>query len=189
MEEHIRGINANEQSVMLKSEEFEKLVDDLLSVLDEDIRLVEKALSRLDEIRGFVIKRDEVSLRGLLKDIEGDRGYYVANESKRQQVRDELAAALGCSAEAVNLSKLERAQLRMPPEKRTALSEKKTKLKTLVEKLKTEHLRTAMLLSECVRLNRLLLKGIFGFDSQAVTYGADGNTKWQAGRSIVSARV
>ena len=84
---------------MQETEEFKKLVDDLLSVLDEDIRLVETSLSHLDGLRGLVIKRDESSLRALLATIERDRKFYVANELKRQEIRQVLAGMLGCTPE------------------------------------------------------------------------------------------
>jgi len=186
MERYIQDINAGGPEVMLNSDEAGKLVDELLAVLDEDVRLLEKTLIPLDELRGFVIKRDESSLRTLLEKIETERNAYGANEQKRRQIRQELARLLGCPAEAMNLSKLERDA---PAEKQTAVSERKTKLKGLTEKLRTEHFSTVMLLSECARLNRLLLRSVFGFSGRGVIYGADGNTKWNADRSIVSAKV
>lgn len=174
--------------MMDEKERLEKLVDDLLGALDEDARQLEATLSYLDQLRGFVIKRDESSLRALLETIEAERKFYTANESKRQRIRQELAVVLGCSREEMNLSRLE---LSVPPSRQRAVSEKKTRLRALAEKLRTEYLRTTMLLSECVRLNRLMLKGIFGAgcDRIGITYTADGNAKWQMDRSIVSAKI
>ena len=173
--------------------EFEKLVDDLLSVLDEDIRLMETALSHLDGLRGLVIKRDESCLRALLETIESGRKFYVANESKRQEIRQGLAAMLGCSLEEMTLSKLlvsaelvsakrAGAGRASATSRQIAISERKTKLKALVDKLRREHLSTMMLLSECARLNKLLLLGIFGSSDEriGVTYTAAGNTRWPA---------
>lgn len=175
---------------MQETEQFEKLVDDLLSVLDEDIRLVETSLSHLDGLRGLVIKRDESSLRALIATIERDRKFYVANELKRQEIRQVLAAMLGCSPEEMTLSKLEErtvcdtgqsgALLALPANRQIAVSERKTKLKALVDKLRREHSSTTMLLSECARFNKLLLLGIFGSSDEhiGVTYTAAGNTRW-----------
>jgi len=41
---------------------IEAKVDELLAVLDEDIRHVRASLLRLDELRSLVIKRDQAAL-------------------------------------------------------------------------------------------------------------------------------
>jgi len=55
-----------------------------------------------------------------------------------------------------------------------------TELKALTGELKKEHLRTALLLSECARFNSLLLRSIFDLgQTGAVYYNSNGATKRQ----------
>ncbi|MHC4455543.1 MAG: hypothetical protein ACYS0I_00390, partial [Planctomycetota bacterium] len=81
--------------------------DELLVVLDRDIQHIEKNLSRLNELRSLVIKRDEAALRKLLETIKADSDSYASNESKRQSLRKELADAIGCDVHQMTLSVLE----------------------------------------------------------------------------------
>ena len=57
--------------------EIEDAVDKLLAVLDEDIRHIRKSLSRLDDLRHSVIKRDDASLHKLLEDAQSGRALGI----------------------------------------------------------------------------------------------------------------
>ena len=163
---------------------IEDKVDELLIVLDKDIRHIQQSLSQLNELRGLVIKRDDVSLGKLLELIQGKSDSYLRNEHKRQLIRKELASALGCGPEQMTLSRLEAG---LPKEKREQVAERKTKLKSLIGELKKEHLSTALLLSECSRFNRMLLKGVFNLENtRTVCYGSNGATKQQSDMAFVN---
>ena len=45
-------------------------VDELLAVLDKDIEHIQRSLSRLNELRRLVIKRDDTALGKLLESIQ-----------------------------------------------------------------------------------------------------------------------
>jgi hypothetical protein len=171
---------------MAEAARLEKLVDDLLLVLEQDIRLVEKVLHRLEQIRTYVIKRDESGLRALLGTIGSDRPLYAANESRRRRIREKLAEVLCCQPEAVNLSLVAG---RAPASRQDAIAKTGTNLRALAEKLRKEHLSTTMLLAECARLNKLLLGGIFGSSVGEVTYTTLGSASWRTEGSVVSAKV
>jgi hypothetical protein len=152
-------------------------VNDLLAVLDKDIEHLQETLLRLDRLRGLVIRRDDVSLARLLGKIQADTNDYAANESKRQSIRKELAIALGCDFKQMTLSRLEGL---LAQEQKNHITEKKTRLRSLVEKLRKEHTGTVMLLSDCTRFNSLLLRSIFNSgDTKTVTYTAAGSTRRQ----------
>jgi len=157
--------------------EIEVKVDELLIVLDNDISHLEESLLRLDELRGLVIKRDEAGLGRLLEGIRVESDSYAANESNRRQIRKELAQFFGCQIEELTLSRLE---TQLGECKNAEVAARKAQLRSLARKLKTEHLSTAMLLADCARFNRMLLKSILSpGPSTATTYGCDGTVKTQ----------
>jgi len=163
---------------------IEGKIDELLAVLDEDIRHVRASLLRLDELRVLVVKRDHAAMSRLLEKIRGESQEYSVNESKRESMRMGFAAALRCGVSDMTLSRLESV---LGDEKRIELMQKKAQLRSLTEKLQTEHAKTAMLLSDCARFNSALLRGILEVGSAgASTYGADGVRRVQSNSVFVS---
>lgn len=159
-------------------------VKELLAVLDRDIQHVQETLSRLNELRAFVIKRDDVSLASLLDTIQAESRDYAANESKRNAIRRQLADMLGCSYEQMTLSRLETI---LSTEEREQIGRRKKELRLLAEKLRKEHLSTAMLLSACARFNGKLLKSIFQpGKAGTVTYNSSGHTKRHTDTGLVN---
>lgn len=159
-------------------------VDELLVVLDEDIRNTQQSLSRLNELRSLVVKRDDASLAKLLENIRNESDSYAANELKRHSIRKELAVALNCNLEQVTLSRLEAL---LPAEKRVQVAKSKVQLRSLTKELKKEYLSTALLLAECARFNNLLLRSIFDLGKTGtITYGCDGHTKRQDEMAFVN---
>lgn len=156
---------------------IEDKVDELLVCLDTDIENIKESLSRLNDLRRLVVKRDDASLGKLLESIRAESDSYKKNELRRQSLRKELATALDCSIEQVTLSRLDTV---LPEERKVQVAERKGKLQSLAEQLKKEHLSTALLLAECARFNRLLLKSIFDLGRTGmVYYGSDGSAKRQ----------
>ena len=163
---------------------MEEKIDELVVVLDEDIRNMRESLSRLDELRGLVIKHDEPALAGLLETIRGEVDGYHSCELKRQSIRKELAAALDCDLKQMTLSRLEEV---LPEEKKAQVTERKDKLRLLTEELKKEYLSTTMLLSDCTRFNSLLLKSIFDLGKTGmVYYNSNGAAKRQIDAAFVN---
>jgi len=170
-----------------KAAAIEDRVDDLLIVLDKDIQHIQESLSRLNELRTLVIKRDDVALGKLLEEIRAEAGSFTANELKRWSIREGLAVALGCNFEQMTLSRLETI---LPEEKRVQAAERKTKLRSLTEELKKEHLSTAMLLSECARFNNMLLKSIFDFGNKGtLVYSSRGTASRHSDGAFVSLQL
>lgn len=163
---------------------IEGKVDELLLVLDEDIRHIQQSLSWLNELRSLVIKRDDASLGKLLELIRSESEGYRKHELHRQSIRKELANAFGCGLRQTTLSKLETS---LPIDIKDQVAEKKTKLKSLIKELKKEHLSTALLLSECARFNKMLLESVFNFgNTRTVYYGSNGATKQQNDMAFVN---
>ena len=157
--------------------EIEEKVDELLVCLETDIRHIRESLSNLNELRALVIKRDDTALGKLLENIRAESNRYANHESSRQSMRKELAGILCCNLEQVTLSAI---KAYLPQAKKEQVTRMQTELKTLTGELKKEHLRTALLLSECTRFNSLLLRSIFDLgQTGAVYYNSNGATKRQ----------
>ncbi len=164
--------------------EIEDKVDQLLIVLDRDIQHIKDNLSRLNELRSLVVKRDDVSLRKLLESIQVESNSYKDNEVKRRLLREELAIVSDCGLEQMTLSRLE---TELSGEKKAEVAQRKTELQTLAEKLKKEHLSTAMLLSDCARFNSMLLNSILELgQASTVTYGPRGSAERQTNSAFVN---
>jgi len=163
---------------------IENKIDELLSILDKDITHIQQSLSQLNELRSFVIKRDEIALGKLLQRISAQSDSYRSHELKRQSIRKELADSLGYNLEQMTLSALE---THLPQEQKAQVAQRKSKLRTLMAELKKEHLSTALLLSECARFNNLLLKSIFDLGKAGlVSYDSNGATRRQTDTAFVN---
>jgi hypothetical protein len=164
--------------------EIEANIDELLLCLDNDIKHLRGSLSLLNDLRSLVIKRDEASLGSLLESMQTESDNYKSQELRRYAIRKELSLALGCDPAQVTLSKLEGV---LREEEKAQVVKRKAELKALINKLKKEHLSTALLLSECARFNRQLLKSILNFGKTGtVYYDSDGSTKQQSDTAFVN---
>jgi len=162
-------------------------VDELLAVLDKDIQHIQDSFRWLKELRSLVIKRDYPAASSLLGSIRAQIDSYAANELERKSVREDLANALGCSASQMTLSALEAA---LPKEKKAQVTDRKTKLRTLINQLRCEYLCTALLLSDCARFNNLLLRALFNFGKKGTLYyKPNGATKRRANTTFVDMKL
>ena len=163
--------------------EIENKVDKLLACLDKDIQQIKQNISYLNEMRSLIIKRDEVALGNLLHTIQETSEVYKNNESDRQTIRKELADFLGCSVEQINLSKVEDSLSEIS---RNKVIETKENLRSLIEELRKEYSSTVMLVSECARFNKLLLRSIFNLGkTDSCSYDARGTTKRHDGEAAI----
>ena len=91
---------------------------------------------------------------------------------------------LGCGVDDVTLSRLEAA---VPPTRRIELTDRKKLLRSLARELRSEHVKTMMLLSACARFNSSLLRGILELGRTGViTYASDGAARSQSDTAFVN---
>ncbi|MBN2590868.1 MAG: hypothetical protein JXA96_13470 [Sedimentisphaerales bacterium] len=155
--------------------EIENKIDEMLECIDVDIEHIQTNLSRLNELRALVIKRDDAQLMRLLNDIQMESDSYRGHELKRQMIRRRLANLLGCKIEKVTLSNL---ATMLAEEKRNYVSAKKALIKSLVESFKSEYASTIILVSECSRFNKMLIKSIFEpAKTNSVYYNPNGKVR------------
>jgi hypothetical protein len=75
----------------------------------------------------------------------------------------------------------------LPPEAGAELRQRQAQLKGQVRQLKSEHHLTGLLLADCARLNRALLRTMLGGDGDS--YNAQGRSSWQMQDRLVSVRM
>ncbi len=166
--------------------EIEQSIDELLAVLHSDIEQLRQNIERLNDLRAFVIKRDDKSLQNLLAAVRTDTQEYRDNESRRQSIRARLARALGCSLQEITLSRL---QTIAGEHKRSRISETADKLRTLSASFKTQHVATTLLLADCARFNRQLLHCILNRShGREITYNSSGAAKTQVDTRFMNLR-
>jgi hypothetical protein len=164
--------------------EITACVEELLNVLGSDITHIEFASAKLNELRGFVIKRDEKGLARLLEEIRSETKGYQANEQRRNSIRSKLAGLFGCKTNELTLSFLKN---RITGPAAELIAESQERLKKMVGRLQVEYASTAMLLSECARINSALLKIIFDRRrTDLVCYDSSGATTRESGAAFMS---
>jgi hypothetical protein len=169
----------NEQTM-----EITDRIEALVNILNRDISHIEYATSKLNELRGFVIKRDEKALGGLLEEIRSEMTDYQANEQRRGLLRKELAELFGCSQKELTLSFLKN---HVTGAARAVIAENQERLKAMVSHLQVEYVSTAALLSECARINSALLRIVFDRSRTGlVCYDSAGLTTRESGAAFMS---
>lgn len=164
---------------------LDRPVDELLVVLDEEIAQIDVTMERLDGLRSAVIRRDEEGLQALLETVRVEGERYRAVEARREDLRVRLARIAGCGVNEMNLSVL---CGMLEGARRAAVAAKQEQLRDLTERLRREHLSTTLLLRECSRLNKMMLKGMFARGDEPVIYNARGNASMDIQNETVSMR-
>jgi hypothetical protein len=154
----------------------------LEGLLDEEAALLVLRHSQLGSLCAAIIERDESAVERILDQIEQAQQLQTIGDQKVAALRTELAGRLGVDAGALRLSGL--IDL-LPPRCQAGLRAKRTRVLELAERFGVQHMRTVMLLSECARINRMLLEGLFPRCQAVTTYGAGGRANWRAEAGLV----
>jgi len=119
-----------------------------------------------------------------------NRKSQIANVDKRLAISDKRKA-ISDMRHAICDKRLTLSSLAaiLPEEKKAQITNIKTKLRSLVEQLKREHLSTSLLLSDCARFNNLLLKAIFDLGKTGTVYNPKALAKRQTDTAFVSLRL
>ncbi len=161
-----------------------EILVNLNELLDQEQQRIEQILRQLDDLRSAVIRRDENGLEELMKQIQAQQNMYSQLDQRRQQMRRRLAETVGCPESQLNLTRLIGS---IPAEQGDPLRRRQDTLGRQVRRLKMEHHLTELLLADCTRLNRMLLRTMLG--EVGNSYNAQGRSDWQVRDRLVSVRA
>ncbi|OHB45973.1 MAG: hypothetical protein A2178_03515 [Planctomycetes bacterium GWC2_49_10] len=156
---------------MKKNAKLEIVAAQMIAVLQHDSSYLTAAVTRLNDMRESLIKRDPAVLEQLLAVIRSEQDLYALNEVKRNDLRIQAADELGLDPAQVNISILIE---HLSPKTAQRLADAKAELEKLTAALRTEYIATASLLTECARFNRQLVNAVLGSNGTVTTYDSRG---------------
>ena len=158
------------------------LLNELLLILDQEIELLEVRLTQVSAMHSAILDRDEPATEKLLSDLETTQQRQIHVDMKMGALRGSLSTAFRCRAGEVKLSFL---IARVDADLALPLDYRRRRIVALVEELRRQHVRTALLLRECARINRTLLEGLLSGCGTLTTYGSGGKNHWHARSGVV----
>jgi hypothetical protein len=161
------------------------LVDEWLSVLDEEIASLERGLEHLKSVVAAVTKRDSRAMETLIDEMARPESREGAAERRRETLRESLAAALGWTPREMTLTRLAGA---LPPLDRRAVLSRRDRIVQVAAALRREQTLAAMVLKEYSRMNRAILQAILPGHGRATTYDTAGRAPWRTDRGLFDAR-
>jgi len=147
------------------------LIGELESVLDEEILLLEQKARQLADRGAAILDRDDDSLGRLLEEVEQTTQRQQAADLRLQALRNTLAEVLELPAKQVRLATIAET---VDPAQRQRIEYRRQQIILLAEQVQKKHLETALLLSECARINQLMLESLFPQRQEVSTYRPDG---------------
>ncbi len=158
------------------AETVRTLLADLTALLDEETALLELRRRQLSDLGVAIVAADDEALGALLEEMEQAQVVQMAADRRLRNLRGALAGALGCRPEDIRLSGLIE---RLSGEQRAGLAARRQRLRRLADDVRREHIRAAMLLVECARINRELMNGLFPHSKPVTTYSTGGPVSWR----------
>jgi len=160
----------------------ESLLDELLGVLDAEAELLERKRRQLADLSDALVRRDDDATEGLLEQIELAGRQQESVDANLGALRRTLAGRFGCRADELRLSDLIE---RLPADRAAQVDTRRRRIVDLAESLRAQHLRTALLLMECARINRMMLESMLPRGDTVMTYGAGGANLWRSETGLV----
>jgi hypothetical protein len=162
------------------------ILEAFLAFLDEQERLLGQTLERLNALRAAVIRRDEETLGTLLEQTRCDADRHRTVTLEQRALEQRLVEAIDGLSLPITLSRL-CAALHGPT--RTLFEQKQRALREIAHRVQLEYASTELLLRQCARCNRQLLDAIVGRSSRTLTYDAQGQSRREAHRGLVSVKL
>lgn len=162
------------------AEQIAPLVDELVESLDSEASLLELRCAQLEDLSTAALQRDEEAMEELLARIERTQLDQVRTDAKLESVRGALAAKVALPVEQLRLAWLVE---QLPAAQSTVLASRRRRIIELTEQLQRRHMETAVVITECARVNGMLLESFCPSMRSVTTYGAGGksNGRWDGG--------
>ena len=158
------------------------LVDELINLLDLEIELLDRRFVQLVGLSEATLEVDKKALEALLEQIEQTQHDQSRTDLKLQALRGALAEALDWLLDQLRLARLVEA---LSAPLAGEVSYRRQQIILLSDRLKQQHMETALVLTKCARVNRLLLESFFPDRQRVTTYGARGECSWGLDAGLV----
>lgn len=163
--------------------DIRRFSDELHHILDEEIRLLHERACQFDELYDAILHRQNDRMETLLAEMTATQQEQAKVDTSLDALRQLFARSLRCEPGQIKLSEL--ADHIDNPD---AVLHKREQIILLSEALKKKHLNTAVLLTECARINRALLDGLLPENEPSLTtYGHGGSNPWRSNTGLVDA--
>lgn len=149
-------------------------VDLLAASLDGQIRLLEAKIAQLDDLSQGLVACDNDRMERVLAAMESLSAEQSRHGRALAAARRELAEALGCES-----GRLADLIMRLPGPWRQAIQSRRALVGQKVKELRNKHMTVATLLSECSRVNRLMLECLFPSAPAVTVYAPQGADHWR----------
>ncbi len=162
------------------------LMTELLAILDEEIGLLNKKRTELENLAEAIVERNDTRMEQLLVEMEQTHQAQEATDIKLDALRNALAAKLDCPPAELKLSRLIE---QLDGDDRLTVDYRRQQIILLAEQLRRRHMETAMLLMEAGRINHMLLETLFPQTSPVTTYSPDGPSSWRPDAGLLDAEL
>ncbi len=164
-----------------------QLIAAFVAGMNEEKELLELKGAHLEALSTAILTRDDESLPEVMRQMEQAQILQDATDQKLLIIRNEIANVLAWPLELVTATKLA-TQLTGPD--KANVEQSRQKIIEIAGQVRRQHLETVLLLSECAKINRMLLEGMFGKQAQPLqTYGRSGHNTWRPETGVVDAEL
>ncbi|MBI5724431.1 MAG: flagellar export chaperone FlgN [Planctomycetes bacterium] len=171
---------------MTTSVDAQTAIDELQVILDKEIEVLDLRRSQMEQISQATVRRDNDLMEKLLGQMEQAIDEHARIDRQLAESRKILAAAYGWPEEQLTLSRLVE---QLQGDRRRAIQQKMERILRLTETFRTQHLKTCVLLNECIRINRLLLEGVLPGAAKVATYGQNGSSAWLPAAGVMDRKI
>ncbi len=163
------------------------LVAELANLLDNEIKILDLRSRQMVAMRRHIADRNDQALCSLMAEVDETREFQETSERQLVALRRTLAETF--SYDGPGQLRLSWLIPQLDANGQAMIGYRRERIVELAGRFRSEHARTAMLLRECMRINRLLLENLFPSNETATTYGAGGRTAWQSEAGMVDTEL
>jgi hypothetical protein len=171
--------------MMTREADMQGPIGQMLGILDEEISLLALRRDQLEQLSRTILDRDDTAMERLLDEIEQAQQAQASADARLDAARAALAAELDVPAGELKLSGLVR---RLPPHLALAVDYRRRQIIDLAQAVRRKNLEAAIILSECARINHLLMQSLFPAERSVTTYRQGGSSTWRSGAALVDAQ-
>ena len=144
-------------TILAQQNRVHHAISDLMNILGKEIKLLKTREEQFEKLHNIVIKCKGEQMDALLEEMTTSRQEQAELDSELDYMRDTIAGILNIPSRDTTLREIAKKVGGKDGEKLITLRQQ---LIVLAERLKTQHLNTAVLLAEMSRINKELINSM-----------------------------